>query len=126
MTAQQTRLMNQMQETVQRMSQLQTRAQQLAQNARQQVQNRAQVTERERLMLGTCEGFENQARQMHQLAERAQEMIRSREFTQDRVMRRDMEQLRKRLHTMANELEESLKLMERVRTRTQTQTPTPD
>jgi len=121
-TAQQQRLSTQMQTMVQRMTQLQTRAQVLADGVRTQTQNRVQNTERERLMLGTCDALEGQARQMRQLAERAHEMVGSREFAGDRLMQRDMEQLRRRLHTMANELEGSLQLMERVRQRTQTQT----
>jgi len=121
-TAQQQRLGTQMQTMVQRMTQLQTRAQALAEGVRTQTQNRTQNTERERLMLGTCDALEGQARQMRQLAERAHEMVGSREFAGDRLMERDMEQLRSRLHTMANELEGSLQLMERVRQRTQTQT----
>jgi hypothetical protein len=123
-TAQQQRLTTQMQSMVQRMTQLQTRAQTLAEGVRSQTRNRIQTTERERLMLGTCEALEGQARQMGQLAERAHEMVGSREFTGDRLMQRDMEQLRRRLQTMANELEGSLQLMERVRQRTQTQTQT--
>lgn len=123
-TAQQQRLATQMQTMVQRMTQLQTRAQTLADGIRTQTRNRIQATERERLMLGTCEALEGQARQMRQLAERAHEMVGSREFAGDRLMQRDMEQLRRRLQTMANELEGSLQLMERVRQRTQTQTQT--
>ncbi len=117
--AQQQRLATQMQTMVQRMTQLQTRAQTLADGIRSQTRNRIQTTERERLMLGTCEALEGQARQMRQLAERAHEMAGSREFGGDRLMQRDMEQLRQRLQTMANELEGSLQLMERVRQRTQ-------
>ncbi len=113
-------MMTQMQNTVQRMQQIQQRAQTLAQGLQQQVQNRAQATERERLMLGTCEALEQQARQMHQFAQRADEMIRSRDFQRDRDMQRDMDRLRQRLDVMANEMDESLKLMERVRDRTRT------
>lgn len=125
MTAQQTRLTQQMQETVQRMNQIQQRAQTLATAMRTQTQTRAQVTERERLMQGTCDALEQQARQMHQLGERAQEMMRSREFAGDRQMQRDMEQLRRRLHTMANEMDGTLQLMERLRERERTRTTTP-
>jgi uncharacterized protein (DUF885 family) len=124
-TAQQTRLMTRMQETLQRTTQLQERAHQLAEAARRQVQERAQVTERERLMLRTCEGFEGQAQQLRQLATRAQEMMQHRDFAGDREMQRDMDRLRTRLHEMADGLEESLQLMERIRTRTQTQTQIP-
>jgi hypothetical protein len=123
MTAQQTRLSQQMQETVQRMSQIQQRAQTLAAAMRTQTQARTQLGERERLMLGTCDALEQQARQMHQLGARAQEMMRSREFAGDREMQRDMDQLRRRLHTMASEMDETLQLMERVRQRTRTADP---
>ena len=116
-------MMTQMQATVQRMQQIQTRAQTLAQGLQQQVQNRTQATERERLMLGTCEALEQQARQMHQFAQRADDMIRSREFQRDRDMQRDMDRLRQRLDAMAKEMDESLKLMERVRDRDRTRTP---
>lgn len=125
MTAQQARLAQQMQQTVQRMNQVQTRAQTLATAMRTQTQTRAQVTERERLMQGTCDALEQQARQMHQVAERAQEMIRSREFAGDRQMQQDMEQLRRRLQTMANEMDGTLQLMERLRERERTRTTTP-
>lgn len=123
MTAQQTRLTQQMQQTVQRMGQIQQRAQALATAMRTQAQTRTQATERERLMLGTCEALEQQARQMHQVGERAQEMMRNREFAGDRQMQRDMEQLRRRLQTMADEMDGALQLMERVRTRTRTTDP---
>ena len=111
-------MMTMMRETVQRMDRLQVRAQQLVKSAQQQIQNKATVTERERLMLRTTEAFDAQIGHMKTLAERAEEMIRSREFQRDRDMQQDMDQLRQRLGTMANELEESLKLMERVRQRT--------
>ena len=119
-------MMAQMQETVQRMTQLQERAHQLAQGAQQQMQQsqaRSQATEQQRLMLRTCEAFDQQAQQMRMLAERAQEMIRSREFQGDGEMQRDMTQLRERLHAMANELDGALRLMERVRQRTEAQPP---
>ena len=123
MQQQHQQMMTQMQETVQRMTQLQERAHQLAQGAQQQMQNRAQATEQQRLMLRTCEAFDLQAQQMKMLAERAQEMIRSREFQGDGEMQRDMNQLRERLHAMANEMDGALKLMERVRQRTEAQKP---
>ena len=50
-------------------------------------------------------------------------MIRSRDFQRDRDMQRDMDRLRQRLDVMANEMDESLKLMERVRDRDRTRTP---
>lgn len=116
-------MMTRMQETVQRMTQLQQRAQQLAQGAQLQVRDRAQVTEQQRLMLRTCEALDQQAQQMKMVAERSQEMIRSRDFQRDKDMQRDMDRLRERLNKMADELDGSLQLMERVRQRTQTQVP---
>jgi hypothetical protein len=113
-------MMTQMQNTVQRAQQIQQRAQTLAQQLQQRTQDRTQLTERDRLMLGTCEALEQQARQMHQFAQRAEEMIRSREFQRDRDMQQDMDRLRLRLETMTKEMDESLKLMERVRDRTRT------
>ena len=124
-TAQQTRLTQQMQQTVQRMGQLQQRAQTLATAMRTQAQTRTQATERDRLMLGTCDALEQQARQMRQLGERAQEMMQNREFASDPQMRRDMERLRQRLHTMADEMDGSLQLMERMRERVRTRTADP-
>ena len=110
-------MMTQMQETMQRVTQLQQRAHQLAQNAQQHVQTRAQVSEQERLMLRTCEAFEQQAQQLRQLGDRTQDMIRSREFQRDRDTQRDMDRLRQHLNTMATELDGSLKLMERLQQR---------
>lgn len=114
-------LMTQMQTTVQRMQQLHERARLLADGLRQRTQ--AQLQERDRLMLGTCDGLEQQARQMQQTATRAEEMIRSRDFQRDRDMQRDMDRLRQRLDNMANEMDESLKIMERLRDRTRTSAP---
>lgn len=117
-------MMAQMQETVQRMTQLQQRAHQLAQGTQQQLQARARVTEQERLMLRTCEALDQQAQQMKGLAERTQDMIRSRDFQRDRDMQRDMDRLRQHLNTMASELDGSLQLMERLQQRLHTP-PTP-
>jgi cysteinyl-tRNA synthetase len=110
-------MMAQMQETVQRMNQLQERAHKLAQQAQLQVQDRARMTERERLMLRTSESFEQHAKQLSVVAERTQDMIRSRDFQRDQEMQRDMDRLREHLNTMATQLDESLQLMERLRLR---------
>ena len=75
------------------------------------------LSEQERLMLRTCEAFEQQAQQLRQLGDRTQDMIRSREFQRDRDTQRDMDRLRQHLNTMATELDGSLKLMERLQQR---------
>jgi hypothetical protein len=111
------RMMTQMQETMQRVTQLQQRAHQLSQTAQQRVQGRAQVTEQERLMQRTCEALDQHAQQLRMLGDRAQDMIRSRDFQRDQEMQRDMDRLRQHLNTMANELDGSLKLMERLQQR---------
>ena len=113
-------MMAKMQETVQRMNQLQDRAHKLAQQAQEQVQDRARMTERERLMLRTSESFEQHAQQLKVVAERTQDMIRSRDFQRDREMQQDMDRLREHLHTMAAQLDDSLQLMERLQLRART------
>jgi cysteinyl-tRNA synthetase len=113
-------MMAKMQETVQRMNQLQERAHKLTEQAQLQVQDRARMTERERLMLRTSESFEQHAQQLKEVAERTQDMIRSRDFQRDQQMQRDMDRLREHLNTMGTQLDESLQLMERLRLRART------
>jgi glucose/arabinose dehydrogenase len=116
-------MMAQMQRTVQRMTHLQERAHHLAQVARESMQNRVSVTEQERLMARATESFEQNARHLKALAERTQDMIRSRDFQRDREMQRDMARLHDHLDAMAARLDESLQVMERVRQRSHTRDP---
>lgn len=111
-------MQQQMQDMAQRMSRIHDRAHQLSQSMQQQMQqNQAQQGEHQRLMLRTCQATEETARQMREMAERAREMQQSREFQGDRDMQRDMDRLRQHMDTMAGDMENTLRIMERMQER---------
>lgn len=116
-------MMTQMQETMRRMEQVQQRTHQATQATQQQLRTRAQVSEQERLMLRAYESLDENARQLHALAQRSQDMIRSRDFQRDREMQRDMDRLRQHMEGMATQMEATLQTMERLRLRLNTGTP---
>lgn len=110
--------MQEMQNMVQRMAQLQERAHTMAMNMQQQMQQqRVQQTEQQRLMLQTCQAADQTAQQLRTLAERARDMQQDRDMLRDRDQQRDMDQLRIHLRTMADQLDESLKTMDRMQKR---------
>lgn len=100
------------------MSRIHERAQQMSQEMQRWMeQNQSRITERDRMMLRSCEQVGEAAQQMQQLGLRAREMQQDRDMIRDRDMQRDMDRLHQHLRTMATEMEGTLQTMERMRQR---------
>lgn len=100
---------NQLQERTQAMNQEMTRQMQQAKSeeSRNQYQNMYRFSEQLGLTIGNLKNA----------AERCNLMLQDRTMAQDRVMQRDMEQLRLKLNDMTGQAEEAVKAMERIRDR---------
>lgn len=101
--------MNQLQEKAHTMNQEMNREMQQTQNEelRYQYQNMYRFGEQLGLTIGNLKNA----------AERCKMMLQDPQMNQDRVMQRDMEQLRQRLNDMTDKAEEALQAMDRIRER---------
>ncbi len=63
------------------------------------------------------EAVEGMARQMHRLAEHSRSMMGEERFARDREMQQNMERLREHMNEMAEGMENTLRIMERIRSR---------
>lgn len=116
---QQMQQQQQLQQMVQKMNQLQERTHTL----NQEMNRKMQQTQSEQLRYQ----YQNMYRFGEQLgltignlknaAERCNLMLQDPQMNQDRVMQRDMEQLRQRLNDMTGQAEEALQAMNRIRDR---------
>lgn len=116
---QQMQQQQQLQQMVQKMNQLQERTHAL----NQEMNRKMQQTQSEQLRYQ----YQNMYRFGEQLgltignlknaAERCNLMLQDPQMNQDRVMQRDMEQLRQRLNDMTGQAEEALQAMNRIRDR---------
>lgn len=115
-----------LQTMTQRMTQIQERAQNLVQNLdRKMAQTRTQArTETQakveaqiRALKQMGEGTAKMAGEMKGNLDEWREMYRNRELFQDKAMTKDMNQVHNRLEKAANELDEMLKVMERLANR---------
>jgi hypothetical protein len=100
---------NQLQERTHALNQEMTRQMEQAKSeeSRNQYQNMYRFSEQLGLTIGNLKNA----------AERCNLMLQDPAMAQDRVMQRDMEQLRLRLNDMTGQAEEAVKAMERIRDR---------
>lgn len=126
MQAQQ-RQMTQMQQMSQRMEQIRTRAQKMNQDCAAQIQQQGQAQnqtqartqERTRLMQRLSESIAASADNLKAAADRTQDMLRDRDMLRDHDQQRDMDRLHTSMTAIADQLDSTLRTMDRIRLRLQ-------
>jgi exonuclease VII large subunit len=121
-TAQQQQLQQQqmlrLQSMTQSMNKIMERSQNLVRNLEQKMtQVKPQTQNQVRALQQMGEGTAKIAEQMKGNLERWQEMIQNRELAGNREMTKDLNRIQNRLEKAANELDEMLRVMERVANR---------
>ncbi|MEE9132288.1 MAG: hypothetical protein V3U13_01890 [Gemmatimonadota bacterium] len=102
----------------QRMNRVMERANQFNQEmARQMQQSQGQYLEQHREMRRVGESMERMAQDMNRLMEHSRSMIQDQKFLRDREMQRDMERLHEHMNGMADQMENTLRVMERLQQR---------
>lgn len=113
-----------MQAMTQTMTKVMERAQNMVRTLEQKManlpENAKTALEQHRNLMHLGEAMGKVAENMKQNMERFQEMIRNRELYRNKATVKDMNQIQNRLEKAANELDESLRVMERLANRLST------
>lgn len=114
--------MQQMQAHMQRMTQLMQRTHTMSQQMQQRMQDAQNEQQRQQMqqMQRLGEHFHAMAGEMKNAMERNQAMMQNKEMMRNREMERDMSQLRNHMNELTEEMENTVRLMERMTNRMQT------
>jgi hypothetical protein len=116
--------MIQMQDMMRDMDRIASRAGQLSQQfAEQQSRLRDQDRDRVRLVQQMCDSLQATAQETRRSMDRVHRMMQDRTLTRDEAMMRDVDRLREHLRTSGDNLQETLRTLERIQDRLRTRVP---